>query len=161
MAIAPDIESIISHPDTGLIPFLEETLDGNWNRFFIKPWFPKSSLPRECGYRFREASSVVEDDKRKVTQVVALGRVFFMEDHTEAVLEGLKLQNDIDEAILHWSKYRCPWLLGSVESFEGGGLGPEQNTSISSDHPYAWAVYVIRYFSISYYGISNIIECDI
>jgi hypothetical protein len=161
MAIAPNLESIISHAETGLIPFLEDTLDGNWNRFFIKPWFPKSTLPRDCGYRFREASSVIEGDFRKITQMVALGRVFFMEDHTESVIEGVRLQNDMDAAIFHWSKYRCSWLLGPVEGFEGGPLGPEANNNISSERPYAWSVYVIRYFSFSYYGMSTVIDCDI
>jgi hypothetical protein len=154
--MAEDIlDLIVIDPETGLIPFLENTLGENWNRFYIKPWFPKSSVPRECGYRFREASSVVEGDRRVVTQMVALGRVFFMEDHTEAVIQGMKLQNDMDDCVFHWSRFICPKLLGPVEGFEGGPLGPEQNTSVSGDRPYAWSVFVIRYFNFSYYGTTT------
>jgi hypothetical protein len=154
--MAEDIlDLIVIDPETGLIPFLENTLGENWNRFYIKPWFPKSSVPRECGYRFREASSVVEGDRRVVTQMVALGRVFFMDDHTEAVIQGMKLQNDLDDCVLHWSKFVCDKLLGPVEGFEGGPLGPEANNAISSERPYAWSVFVIRYFNFSYYGTTT------
>jgi hypothetical protein len=155
------LDKIVIDPETGLIPFLENTLGENWNRFYIKPWFPKSSVPRECGYRFREASSMVEGDERIVTQMVALGRVFFVDDHTESVIQGMRLQNDMDDAILHWSKYVCPHLRGPVQQFEGGPLGPEQNSAISGDRPYAWATFCIRYFNFSYYGsTTNDYCCD-
>jgi hypothetical protein len=158
--MAEDIlDLIVIDPETGLIPFLENTLGENWNRFYIKPWFPKSSVPRECGYRFREASSVVEGDRRVVTQMVALGRVFFMDDHTEAVIQGMKLQNDLDEVIFFWSRFVCPHLLGPVNAWEGGPLGPEANNAISSERPYAWSVFVIRYFSLTYAGPTSIDFC--
>jgi hypothetical protein len=157
---APDIlDLIVVDPETGLIPFLENTLGENWNRFYIKPWFPKSTIPRECGYRFREASSVVEGDRRVVTQMVALGRVFFMDDHTESMIQAMRLQNDMDQCVWHWSRFVCPHLLGSVEAFEGGGLGPEPNPAISSERPHAWSVFVIRYFAISYAGSTSIEFC--
>ena len=155
------LELIFTDPDIGLIPYLEHTLGNNWNRHYIKPWFPKSSVPRECGWRAREASSVIESDGRRVvTQMIALGRIFFMEDHTEAVLQAMRLQNDMDEAVVNWRDHVNPHLIGPIDGFEGGSLEPIQNQAISGDRPYAWIVPVIRYFALSFEGFTTIEFCE-
>jgi hypothetical protein len=150
--MADILEKILIEPDTGLIPFLDNTLGGNWNRFHLKPWFPRSTLgDRECGYRLREASSVVEGDSRRIEQVMVIGKIFFIEDFTEAMIEALRLQNDMDDAVMHWAR-GCSYLLGAVQEFQGTAFGPEQNKNIPGDRPNAWAVNVIRQFSFQYYG---------
>jgi hypothetical protein len=150
--MADILEKILICPDSGLIPFLDNTLGGNWNRFHIKPWFPRSTAgDREVGYRLRESTSVVEGDSRRTEQVMVIGKIFFLEDFTEGMVEAVRLQNDLDDAVKHWSK-TCPYLLGAVEEFQGTAFGPEQNKNISGDREYAWAVNIIRQFSFSYYG---------
>lgn len=142
------IENIINHPSTGMLPYLNSKLEGNYSRFLIRP-FAFGSTDLKSGFRLRDYASTVEGDRVSARVGVLVGKVITLTDSVISPIRGAELARDIDAAIHHWSKCICPSLSAPVAQFTGA-IAPTQDRNITSENPNGWWIAVIRSFEIEF-----------
>lgn len=145
------IEAILTDPSQGLLPYLENRLQVDWNRFQLRPWAFIATDDNTSGFRLRESPTQQESwDKYLATWTITLGKVITMDDPTLSQIAGGRLREQMDDAIIHWSSGVCKLLSSPVNRINGMN-DIEQNRGISSDNEGAWNIIVVREFEFSYY----------
>lgn len=146
------IRTILTHPEDGLIPFLERSLQADWSRWQIKPWNFKDSLFIDggAGYRLTDVSSENNLSEIIVSQTITLGKTIIVEDHADAMILAAELQMTLDLLIHDWNKCHGEWV-DPITTIDGAIFGPQQDTALSSGVPNSWAIAVIRSFELKYH----------
>jgi hypothetical protein len=144
------ITDILNAPSTGLLPYLDTTLEGDWGRFLIHPYnFGTQSL--QSGFRLRDVRTKMNGEIPHVTQGIIAGRMIVVTDAVQSQIDAALLAQAIDRTISHWSRCKCPGLISPVTDFSGT-LAIAQDRNISSQNPNGWWAIVIRSFEIQYWG---------
>lgn len=145
-----DFTDILNHSTTGLLPYLDTQLTGDYSRFLIRPYaFGSASL--QSGFRLRDRSVTYSGEQSEVRQGVLIGKMLVIQPNQPIVSQtaAVQLARDIDRIVWHWSACICPGLLNQIENFTGT-IAIEALRGVSSDQPNAlWSV-VIRSFEIQY-----------
>ena len=139
-----NIETILTHPTTGLIPTLEAKFVGNWKGFIISPY------GNPFGYHIRSSSSAYGAGAVERTFSLEVGKLVGLNAISELPAIA-QFCNTLDDEIRHWARCKCPGLSDrTAENIQGSNGLPRQNAGISSERPQAWWVPVVRSFDIIY-----------
>ncbi|MGL5719902.1 MAG: hypothetical protein ACRCYP_03805 [Alphaproteobacteria bacterium] len=160
-----NIRDLLTDPEIGLLPYLENILEQNFHRFQLRRYFPgerpeptaeeleemirADSVPRyeTAGFRLRDGKTKNLDNSLKISSIITIGKVLTVKDQVESQIIGEEIRVCIDQAIAEWS--RCVGPVDIVEDIDGAPY-IEQDPNQDSGNEGAWSIYIVREFTLTY-----------
>lgn len=142
-----EIPNLLDDPNVGLLPFLEDKLQINWERFKIRPWLFDGTKTGEAGFALGPLITEPQGVDTRAVLEVRLGYIITVEQEQlaekEAQRRALFLSLEIDKYTRQWAC--CTPQLGvECVGITDGDMPAIQNPQQSSENPNAWYVVIIR-----------------
>jgi len=138
-----NLQSVLLDPNSGLIPYLDATLDGQYRRLQVRSWSFDSTSDQRSGFRVREARSESDGAGNLFTTYsIVIGRIFPITEGINGSIAAADLQVSLDKTIQEWSQCKAIGLRSEILEFNGA-IFPRQDASK------AWFEVVVRSFEMT------------
>ena len=144
-----NFDRLIYDTTTGLIPYLETTLGGDWGQFQLRRYGQLQGL--------RLGRDTVEPlakytTARSVTQAITIGFIVTIDnlDVDTSQKQAAAFRDAIDRAVLDWAAIAAVGLLGDDISQITGIVNLEQAKGQASNTQGCWNITCVREFDVVY-----------